>query len=896
MRNDFRQAFLLPVAAMFWFRFGLTLAIQPQAAVEFSIAAQPLSTAIIEFAKQAKVQVLTAGASVEGLNVSGVSGRLTLSAALERLLKGSGFTYRFVDDKTLVLVKGEAPTALAQKGAGAEAPDKGGDSIRLAQADPGPAAEGAWVAKNDASHQHEKNPAALEEIVVTGTHIRGIAPSSPVIIIDREQIERSGYTDAGEVIRSLPQNFSGGSNPQASPGNASGGLQNLSISGSSSPNLRGLGSGSTLTLINGRRLAQDMPSGAIDISAIPLDAIERIEVVTDGASAIYGADAVAGVVNFILRKDYSGFQTSVGFGKATEGGALDRQISQLLGSTWNGGGGIVNYEHETQDAVYADQRSFTATVFGPFTLLPGLSRNSIFASAHQDIAPHIEAFMDALYTKRDSSSVMSLAPSTHAYSSVPVTEYQVTPGLKTEFSNGWNATLFVSGSEQNTHRNVTSTVGSTAAPPSQTFSGKSKTAELDADGVLLQLPTGGMHLAVGAGYRTEEYLTTTVGSTAGNLDADRSVKYAFGELVLPLVSPSDRTGIRRLELNMSVRYDDYSDAGSKGVPRLALVYAPIEALRITAAASRSFRAPSLYDKYAANEALLYPLTDPLSASGKSVSLIAIGGNPQLGPETATTRSLSVEWAPAWIRDAKATVTYYRIAYTNRIAQMANLFAGLSDPANAPFVTRDPNADMQTALIARASTGYGFYNFAGVPYDPTKVVAFVDDRPWNLSRQDIDGADILLDEKLSSAVGDFTFSLNGSYLDLRQNVTPIAPQVTLSGTAFNPPKFRARGAVTWTRGPWSLSGYVNHLDDSTNANAAGNPPVSSWTTIDAQIAYNSSSSTGLLTGVRTSLSVLNALDRDPPYLRFDTFRKGFNYDTLNATPLNRYVSLRVTKSW
>src|SRR5204862_2885604 len=93
--------------------------------------------------------------------------------------------------------------------------------------------------------------------------------------------------------------------------------------GMSSINLRGLGDGNTLVLINGRRVANYAFDGsAVDINAIPLSAIERVEILKDGASAIYGTDAIAGVVNFILRKDYRGFEAA-GYGAWTQHGGAD---------------------------------------------------------------------------------------------------------------------------------------------------------------------------------------------------------------------------------------------------------------------------------------------------------------------------------------------------------------------------------------------------------------------------------------------------------------------------------------------------------------------------------------------------------------------------------------------
>ena len=134
-------------------------------------------------------------------------------------------------------------------------------------------------------------------IVVTGSRIRGAAVAGDVITLDQEAIIAAGQVDLGEAIRSLPQNFSGGQNPGIGTG---AGLINSNLNSASSANLRGLGPDATLTLLNGHRLPYDSAFGGVDISAIPLAALDRIEVLPDGASALYGSDAVAGVVNVIL--------------------------------------------------------------------------------------------------------------------------------------------------------------------------------------------------------------------------------------------------------------------------------------------------------------------------------------------------------------------------------------------------------------------------------------------------------------------------------------------------------------------------------------------------------------------------------------------------------------------
>src|SRR3546814_15927295 len=118
-----------------------------------------------------------------------------------------------------------------------------------------------------------------------------------------EDIRNACQSDLGEVARSLPQSCGGGQNPGI--GNSQGAPnENANVNGASTFNLRGIGSNATLTLLNGNRFAYTGASSVMDVSSIPVAAVERIEIIPDGASAIYGADAVAGVVNILLKRDF----------------------------------------------------------------------------------------------------------------------------------------------------------------------------------------------------------------------------------------------------------------------------------------------------------------------------------------------------------------------------------------------------------------------------------------------------------------------------------------------------------------------------------------------------------------------------------------------------------------
>ncbi len=174
-------------------------------------------------------------------------------------------------------------------------------------------------------------PPKTEKIEVTGSSIKQIEGETalPVLVITREDIQKAGTTNVEELLRNISTNSSGGSSSVANTG--AGGGQGGGSS-ASLVSMRGLGSARTLVLINGRRTAPSGGTSAIDVSTIPLAAVERIEVLRDGASAVYGSDAVAGVINFILRKDFKGREISATVGSPTRsGGGDDVKVSAFIG-------------------------------------------------------------------------------------------------------------------------------------------------------------------------------------------------------------------------------------------------------------------------------------------------------------------------------------------------------------------------------------------------------------------------------------------------------------------------------------------------------------------------------------------------------------------------------------
>lgn len=183
-----------------------------------------------------------------------------------------------------------------------------------------------------------------DAIEVTGSRLSNGDPTTHVIVLTRQDIDRRGVTSVEDLVRTLPQNLAtigpitnnrrrgpltNGNNSTPSP---------LTTLGVSAANLGGIGAGNTLILVNGRRMAgaAGLEAGFVNLNGIPLSAVERVEISQGGASAIYGADAMGGVINFILKKGYSGL-TLTGQYENSNNGADRLRVSGYFGKTWSSG-------------------------------------------------------------------------------------------------------------------------------------------------------------------------------------------------------------------------------------------------------------------------------------------------------------------------------------------------------------------------------------------------------------------------------------------------------------------------------------------------------------------------------------------------------------------------------
>jgi len=214
-------------------------------------------------------------------------------------------------------------------------------------------------AKNDSAKNDEDN-----RIIVTGSRIKRVdsETAAPVQMIDREEIIQTGLTSVGDILQNIP-----------AAGSALNTTFNNGGNGETRIDLRNLGSNRLLVLVNGRRWNPGI-GGAVDLNNIPANIIERIEVLKDGASAIYGSDAITGVINIITRQDFQGMEASAQTGQNAEGDGKTQQYDLGMGMTGEKGSAYLNVSYTQQEPIMAGDRPISAVpVFGAPTGYAGSS-------------------------------------------------------------------------------------------------------------------------------------------------------------------------------------------------------------------------------------------------------------------------------------------------------------------------------------------------------------------------------------------------------------------------------------------------------------------------------------------------------------------------------------------
>ena len=470
-----------------WYTASLSLLVMMDASaadpvVRFNLPAEPLPQALIEFYHQSGVQPgFAATPEMVQAKSNAVSGMMASSAALDLMLKGTGYTYRFDADNSVDIIP-------------AEEPESGRQSAVAVARRATPLVRRRFEADEDGGQ--------LEQVNVTGSLIRGVQDTvAPLIYLKQQQLAMAPYATVQDALYSQPIISLNG--PREDLGLYANYQYGAGL------DLRGLGVGATLVLVDGQRQPLSGLNGDfVDVSTIPLTAVKRIEVLPDGASAIYGSDAIAGVVNIIMRNDFDGAQSQVRYGTAI-GGRRGTMVSQLLGTHWDGGHVMLAYEYSDETALAAAERPYAANadkvpyggsdydsyysypgnIVNPVTLLPvyglpttqtgmvapmmtalspslnlenqladlqifpDVKANELYTSATQDLGDRLQLFFEGRFTERD--TVEDYLPATQLLEVPPTNPFYVNPFSSVtpialvaySFQHDYGPSIFSSGSQ-----------------------------------------------------------------------------------------------------------------------------------------------------------------------------------------------------------------------------------------------------------------------------------------------------------------------------------------------------------------------------------------------------------------------------------------------------------------
>ncbi|AZS22310.1 TonB-dependent receptor [Caulobacter sp. FWC26] len=313
---------------------AISLAATPVAAGErvreFNIAPGELSVALSTFARQANQEMMVPSALVAGRRTAGVQGRLEPRAALNALLKGTGLQPASDRGAVVTLGRTQAPSTAVSAPPVATARSASALLEKISYGQAAPVSQAVSDPPSD-----DSAPQVVEEVMVTGSRIvrDGYQAPTPTTVLGQEALESRAPTNVADYINQLPQ-MGQPTSPRTttlSAGTTGGGANLL--------NARNLGPTRTLVLLDGRRVVSAGLNSAVDINLLPTNLLQRVDIVTGGASAAYGSDAVAGVVNFVLDTRFTGLKGSASAGVAEEGDSETYTADLAFGAKFAGGRG-----------------------------------------------------------------------------------------------------------------------------------------------------------------------------------------------------------------------------------------------------------------------------------------------------------------------------------------------------------------------------------------------------------------------------------------------------------------------------------------------------------------------------------------------------------------------------
>jgi len=839
--------------------------------VFLDIPALPVCDALHELRWQANAKVIYERSDCGASKAPKIFGTFSVAQALQTLLRNTQLRYEVLEDGAIGIFPTTPGSAETEKPHGSPAPR------------PRPPAQ---------------NPidsgTSQQEVVITGSHIHDNETVSPVKIYTRRTLEDAGVGSLAAFLPMILQDLRSNSKSTYVFGDGQNGAHGTSF------NLLGLGEPGTLVLLDGRRVAASALGNFVDVSLIPFAVIDRIEVLTGAAAAVYGGDSVAGVVNIILRREFEGLETNVGQAWPDHSGASQFWAAQTAGNSWTGGHVVASLSYSSDKPLLSTERPYSNTP--GYDLTPGLTDYSGYLFVDQMLSPNFSVDVDGLYTHRATvNHIDYLLNGTQVgpYGQNGVThQYSFAPALNWTWGSGWHgvAEFSISANRFTELTTYAADAMPSVAPYSTMSDARVRTADVRVDGPFAQLPGGDAKLAVGAGGRWEDYHSvgsSTPGFASGSFD--RRVRAGYGELNLPVVGArNSMPALRKLDFDLAVRAERYSDAGFTANPRVGFTWQPIEHLSIRSTYGTSFATARFADTLTAYNAM-FVLRTPSStcASGSCLLVEEFGANSSYRPERSRSYNVGVDWAPEYPAGLQLGADFYSISYLDQISSPPNVETLLTHSANfAGLVVPDPNLRYISNVLARgAMYPQGVSNLAG-SYDPSAVDFYIDGRTRNLAQTFAKGIDFHMLYSVSSRYAAWTLELLGSrVLKLENRASPDAPGVSVIDTFAHPLARRYEGRVRVQFSNIAIQLQANYAGRYTNTLVSPPTPVSGWTTLDAMlVAPLDGIFTGWGTRARLELNVKNLLNRDPPYVETPQVPDG--YDPVNADALGRVITVRL----
>jgi len=901
-----------------------SIAYTQETPVKLNIPAQPLDTALNAWAGQTGYQVLIAiERNTERHRAPTVTGTYTPEGALKILLANTDLRYQFVARRTVAIraaqASGSRSTMSEARSGNQNNPEEANNVADTPRTDPHELE--AAAANDQGGKQAETNVVQLSEVVVTGTHIQGSAPiGSRLQVFTREDILQSTAGTLGAFARQIPGNFSNVdslSNSASNISRSSGLKLEPNVYNSTAFNLRGLGPSATLTLLNGHRIAPAGASGSfVDISAIPLSAVEHVDVLADGASAIYGTDAVAGVVNVVTRKNFVGGESRVRYGETTDGGGDTLSASHTIGTSWGSGSLLLAYDYNWSGGLDAAERDYIEDQGGPFSLLPKDRRHSAIAAGSQQIGSRTTLTGNVLYGTGDftlGGTVAGTAQSVSSFVGGSTTQIGTSLGIDRSLSSDSRLSVVANYSQlrQSSRTDTltripslnieTSTIGTTA--------GDSEEFSVDAliDGKFLSVYGNPLNGAIGGSFRSEEFATESASVVAGvarppvQSSLRRHVSSIFGELVIPLIAESNRMRFaHQFEISAAIRYDHYDDFGSATNPKFGLQWSPVSGFDLRGTYGRSYRAPLLTQIGSPVAYRTQRLPSPGSPTGAiTPTLLISGGNPDLRAEKAETFTAGFELRPLTDRSLSFSMDYYNIDYRDRITTLPQ------DVLNRPFGSALAVHFLNLSpSLPEVQAAFDSPNFLGdnAGLGPSGVRAIFDIRNANMAAMKQSGIEVGGRYRFETSVGRISLSTSlNRIIHYDFKTTATAPQLSLVDSFGQPTKLRGYANAAWNRGGLSTVITLNYVDGYKNTLLDTEPTIDDWATVNLHVSYGIGETSPLsaLRDLTVSLDVTNALDEQPPYVEIPNLLPGQNpipFDPANASPLGRSVAISLNKRW